>query len=632
MNRILTLLFTGLSFLSYAQKEMNEAWLIIPEGLKKDANAIVRNYETEYFLKSSNNLEVKISYAITILDNEGKSHATQVLNYDVFSKITSGEIIIYDKEGKLIKKIGLKDMKDYGTSGLENFFDDSRLKIYEPEVKETPYTIVFNYSEKFSDFFQLPGWYPQSSSDIAVEQASLTIHNPLNIQYKIKQNNLNKDNYSHLDTLLYRRWKMRDIKAFKPESFVKSSQLPSVSLSMKQFQVQGFEGNTDSWQSFGKWSADLIAGRDILPEETTKKILDMVKDIVDPLERAKIIYAWMQENTRYISIQYGIGGWQPFPASEVDELKYGDCKGLANYTKSLLAVAGIDSYYTLIYAGAGKKNIDPDFPSNQFNHIILCIPFKNDTTWAECTADNFALGYLGDFTDDRYALVINGDQSKLVKTIRYPKEENLQIRNGMMTVNKDGSTTANIKTSYSGIQFKNRSDQIKKNDTERKDYLYNAIDIPGFTLKRAGYDYIKEAKPILKEDIDLDIPKSASITGNRMFIPLNLMNKYDYKPEKDTARINTIFVNMAYIDIDSLVYEIPAGYEIERLPEASAFESVYGKFSFSASVKGNQILYVRKLEQNSGEFPANGWSDFRKYRLNIVKADKATAILKKVAI
>ena len=630
MKQLFLLVFILLAFSSSAQKKMDEKWLDIPEDLKKNACAIVRKYEVKYILTAQDNLIENVSKVITILDDEGKSNATQVWHYDIFSKYISGEIILYDKEGELIEKKKLREMEDYGTSGLSSFFDDSRLKVYQPVIKETPFTVVINYSKKYTGFFQLRPWYPQSSSDIAVENARLSIYNPNNIEFKIKQQNLKEDSYKLINEGNNKLWEMTNIKAYKPEHYVKSSLLPSIAFPLKRFQVQGFAGNTESWEGFGKWSADLISNRDLLPEETVAKILKMVEGVEDPKEKAKIIYAWMQENTRYISIQYGIGGWQPFEASEVDNLKYGDCKGLANYTKALLKVAGIDAYYSLVHAGSGKKDLDPEFPSNQFNHIILCIPFDGDTTWAECTADDIALGYLGDFTDDRYALVINGNQSKLVKTTSYSKEENAQIRNANITVNTDGSIVSDIQTVFSGLQFKNRRAQVKEDEKGRKDYLYKNLDLAGFTINSVAYDYKKEVMPEIKEVLELEVPKYASVTGTRMFVPLNLLNKNTYKPKKDTARENKIYISLDYIDLDSLVYQIPEGYEIERLPKSKSFESIYGRYSSSIRVDGDQITYVRKIEQNAGNYPAKGWNEFRKYKRDIVKADKATAILRKV--
>ena len=81
------------------------------------------------------------------------------------------------------------------------------------------------------------------------------------------------------------------------------------------------------------------------------------------LEKAKIVYRYVQDNTRYISVQVGIGGIQPIAAIEVDELKYGDCKGLTNYTQALLDIAGVESFYTIVQAGKEIVDFDSDFAS-----------------------------------------------------------------------------------------------------------------------------------------------------------------------------------------------------------------------------------------------------------------------------
>jgi transglutaminase-like putative cysteine protease len=45
-------------------------------------------------------------------------------------------------------------------------------------------------------------------------------------------------------------------------------------------------------------------------------------------KKAKKIYQYLQNKTRYISVQIGIGGFQPVTAADVDRLGYGDCKGI----------------------------------------------------------------------------------------------------------------------------------------------------------------------------------------------------------------------------------------------------------------------------------------------------------------
>jgi transglutaminase-like putative cysteine protease len=77
-----------------------------------------------------------------------------------------------------------------------------------------------------------------------------------------------------------------------------------------------------------------LTGTTILPEETKAKMRALVGDEKNPIMKAKLIYDYVQQKSRYVSIQVGIGGWKPMDASDVDRLG-GDCKGLTNYTKAL---------------------------------------------------------------------------------------------------------------------------------------------------------------------------------------------------------------------------------------------------------------------------------------------------------
>ena len=117
----------------------------------------------------------------------------------------------------------------------------------------------------------------------------------------------------------------------------------------------------------------------------------------------------MQKKTRYVNVSIGIGGWQPFDAATVDKTSYGDCKALSNFTKSLLSVVGIKSFYALNNAGSDANSIDRSFPSAQFNHAFVCVPLDRDTIWLECTNQRYPCGFNSDFTDAVLSAFLNRD-------------------------------------------------------------------------------------------------------------------------------------------------------------------------------------------------------------------------------
>src|SRR5690606_19975124 len=102
------------------------------------------------------------------------------------------------------------------------------------------------------------------------------------------------------------------------------------------FRVENYTGNMNSWQDFGKFIYALKENREQLPDNIKRKVRELIAGVTDPLEKIDLLYRYMQQHTRYISIQLGLGGWQPFSAAEVANKGYGDCKALSNSMYSLL--------------------------------------------------------------------------------------------------------------------------------------------------------------------------------------------------------------------------------------------------------------------------------------------------------
>src|SRR5690606_14948403 len=132
--------------------------------------------------------------------------------------------------------------------------------------------------------------------------------------------------------------------AIKKESISPSltKTAPQLRVRLKKFHYKGYDGMADNWKELGSWvDENLLADRNSLEESTKIKVRKLVDGVTDDLEKAGIIYKYVQDNTRYVSVQVGIGGLQPASADEVDRVKYGDCKGLSNYTMALLDAVGV---------------------------------------------------------------------------------------------------------------------------------------------------------------------------------------------------------------------------------------------------------------------------------------------------
>jgi len=635
MNKYLSLLLTCLiifNLSAWAKKnEIKYPVSSISEEFKKNANTVVRINETTFTVESIKKATIKNHQVITILNKNGEYASRKSVGYDKLHKLKYFKIHIYDAAGKLIKKAKSSDIKDYSATSGGTLFDDNRVKFYEALQKDYPFTIEYEYEREFNGILNYPEWRAINAYNRSVEQAKFTINIPQSLKLRTKTYHFNGEHHkSSADGIDTYVWGVNNTKAFKPEPFSPDFNeiVPRVVPAPVEFEMEGYKGSQETWADFGKWDNQLIKDRDNLPLETIEKINELTANCKSDQEKVKVLYEYMQSKTRYVGIQLGIGGWQPFPAETVDKLGYGDCKALSNYMKALLKAVNIPSNYTSIRAGSGEHYFDKDFVKSQFNHIILMVPMPKDTIWLECTSQTKPCGFLGSFTNDRDALVHTEEGGKLIHTPIYKANQNTQIRSANVIIDINGHAKASVKTDYKGLQYENLEGIYEDGPEDQKKALYNSIRLSDFKIEKLKLEQNKKRLPEAKLELELGIKKYLSKTGERLFMPINLMNRKTYIPKKLKNRKNPIVLDYPYCDIDSITYTLPTNVTIENLPKLVKLESEFGKYATKIEVKDNKVIYIRHYEMFKGQFPAEKYEAIRKFYKSIVRADKAKLILK----
>jgi len=338
----------------------------------------------------------------------------------------------------------------------------------------------------------------------------------------------------------------------------------------------------------------------------------------------------MQQNTRYVEVKLGIGGYQPTDAKTVCKSGYGECKALSNYMYSLLKFAGIKSYPALVAAGYNNIPIFKDFPNfNQFNHVIVCLPFHNDTIWLECTNQKVPFGFIGDFADDRDVLLITEDGGRFAHTKKYEAENNLRKCTGYFNIDSTGTTSCTIKTSYQGLQYDHVFEFLCSNFDEQKKWLYSNSTLPSSQI--TGFSIINSKSMIPNATINESIISRnyCSFSGKYMILPLDVINAQQPIQKMLKTRYSDVIINRSYIDYDSLLYQIPGNYKYESIPSGTTINSDFGKYSTSISVKGDKIIFSRKLTIIEGRYKPSSYKDIYEFMLAVSKADNVKVFLTK---
>src|SRR5436190_5010380 len=403
----------------------------IPQDLLKNANAIKRMDETILEISSLNKVKWYQKFAVTVLNENGDQYAQLYRSYDKLRSVESIEGRLYDANGKKLKNLKKTDIQDLSGISEISLYEDSRVKFHSFYYKAYPYTVEYEVQVVFNNTYLFPDWIPQYDEKVAVEQSSYSLICSSNFKFHYKPFNYPGDPKvtEEKNDNVY-KWEIKNLSPMADQfaSPPWETRTTCVFFSPDKFEISGYSGEAGSWDNLGRFQYELNKGRDQLPPAIKQTVHALTDQVVDPKEKIRILYEYLQKNTRYISIQLGIGGFQPFPASEVATKSYGDCKALSNYMYALLKEANIKSCYTEIKSGKDEKFFMPDFPSDQFDHIILCVPLRIDTVWLECTSQALPAGYLGGFTADRFALAVDVNGGKLVHTPKYGLTDNVETR------------------------------------------------------------------------------------------------------------------------------------------------------------------------------------------------------------
>ncbi|RZJ77565.1 MAG: DUF3857 domain-containing protein [Flavobacterium sp.] len=603
---------------------------LIPANLRPRANAIVRNKETIVDMKAVDNVMLNVKQAITVFNKNGEDAARLVIFYDKNRVIKGIKGEVYNELGKPIGKFSQSDFKDESAGQDFSLFEDSRVKHYLPLVNTFPYTVVYNYEIRVKQNLIIPDWVPKPAVDVAVEKSSYTFICKPDEELRIKAQKIAEAEEKVDEKQKTYTWKVSNLLAVKPEPFspISENYQTSVKIAPQKFSYFRYNGSYSNWQELGKWYYDsLLKDRQTLSPTTIQAIKDLIKDEVDDKAKAKKIYEYMQQKTRYISIQIGIGGFQPFSAAEVDRLGYGDCKALVNYMQSLLAVANIESYYCVVYAGTQKVSLDATYASmNQANHIILCMPLNGDTTWLECTSQKIPFGFLSDFTDDRVVLACTKDGGKLLRTPKLTTQNNLQVRKADLILDEAGNVSGSLQTIFSGSQYDNRQDVLYKSFIEQQKGLKEDYDVNNIYFDKIEYLQQKDIDPKLTENLKINVRNYVSINNNKMLFEVNAFNVQNTISDSKN-RVLPVYINRGFTDIDTVTYQLPKNVLPIVLPITNVYKNDFGSYESKAYLKDGKLVYCRKMVLNDGTYPANSYELFHKFVTDINTADHLKIIL-----
>lgn len=620
------------AFLVYGDEKQSYPVSAIADSLKKNAYAVVRLNEQEFVQSDINRAVYKSRKVITVLNKQGEEYGNFSFNGDKFRELSSFSGIVRDAAGNIIKKIKKGDLV---TSTLsEGALASDAIDIaYSYKSAAFPYTIEYEYQEKWKNgIVAYPPFYPYWGFYVSVENSKIRIEVPANLilrKYSVGDLHLSEEKTA--SSVIYTAF-AENLPAVEYELLSPSYRqtFPRTLMAPSDFCYDSHCGNMTDWKNYGLWINGLLKGRDQLPPALIDQLQSMTAQAKTTKEKVKTVFEYMQKNTRYVSIQLGIGGFQPMDAMTVSKTGFSDCKGLTNYMGALLKAIDIPSYYCVI--SLKEKELFADYPNfNQADHVILMVPDGKDSLWLECTNQTLPFGYIHQDIAGHDALVITDEGAIMKRLPSYTDKENKMETAVKLVIDENGGVTGDLSLKEYLDGFERNFSLIESNDRDRLiRYINSNVKIPKVEVGQINASVDKSQYPFVSLSAPFSAPDFASKTGSRLFVPIYPMKQSGIPVFTAQKRVHDIYLRRGFTDSICITFVIPDGFDIESLPKEMNIDSPFGLFTSKIEKIDNRILYNQMIDIYSGQYDKSKYPEIKGFFNKINSALKQKMVLKKL--
>jgi len=284
------------------------------------------------------------------------------------------------------------------------------------------------------------------------------------------------------------------------------------------------------------------------------------------LEKIRKIFYWVQDNIRYVAFEDGIAGFKPEAAHKVYQNRFGDCKGMANLTKTLLTQAGFDA--RLCWIGTSLLPYGYETPSLAVNNHMICAVFINGKHYYLDPTEKFsAFGEYAERIQGKQALIENGDKYIIDRIPVTDKDHNLIHRKETFSLaGNELRGSANLR-----ITGESKKDMLYLMDAIRKDKKELAIN---YFL--AGGDKNLLAKNIVLSDLndrekdmsfgyDLEVANHVNAFEQDIYVDLDLYKEFA-NLTLDSDRVSDYDFGKKINRRHTVTLQLPDNCTIKHLP------------------------------------------------------------------
>jgi hypothetical protein len=438
---------------------------------------------------------------------------------------------------------------------------------------------------------------------------------------------------SYEDEVVDHRWVMKNIPALREESFITTSRnhIAKIEFQLSQYNFKNMipEDKMGNWLTSSEqlmksdnFGADLGRNNGWLDED----MKNITKGAATPLEKAKMIYAWVQAN---LTCTDHDGLYADNPLKTTFKNRKGNAAALNLLLTAMLNHEHI-SADPIILSTRGHGYTNEVYPLiGRFNYVICAARIDASAYFLDVSSPWTGFDHLPEYCYNGHARVV----SKTTPVPMYFEADSVkEKKTTIVFISNDGKGGLNGGVQTVPGYFESTRIREKVREKGEKEFFKTIGSgyTGGIEIANTGIDSLKRLEDPVK--VSYDFSMRLDSTENMVYFnPLLAGDVYKTNPFSAAERKYPVEMPCATDNTYILNMEIPAGYTVEEIPRSAKilYNDNEGFYEYIVVKDETSIQLRSRLKLNKANFAPEEYNVLRDFYTYVVKKQSEQIVFKK---
>lgn len=229
-------------------------------------------------------------------------------------------------------------------------------------------------------------------------------------------------------------------------------------------------------------------------------------------------------------------------------------------------------------------------------------------------------------------ILVRGSSGQIGNTPMPVSKDAVTRRRAELSLDADGNLEGSVTIMYEGQEaLTRRLKAIDQDEAERRKDLEESMQksLPqGAVVNLVSTDAWTNSDAPLKAEFHVQVPGYANKAGQRLVLPLAAFHTNGVNPFVSTRRTHPINFDYPAEIYEDVTFALPAGIEIESLPNNQKIEADIAHYDLSLEKTTNSLRVKRQFKFTAYFLPVERYPALRLLYANVRTNDEQQAILK----